>query len=145
MVTTENLCAGTLDYHHAFNAAIILELARLLARNTISAYQNRVQVQFTANTLQSAAQRGLAFTQDCFVVITNLHKFVEELVRALSRLGQTTKVKSPDQQPLSLNVSPLRDLGEQSGLEMGFAAGDLTFENDETFSEFMTWLDDRTL
>lgn len=145
VVATENLCAGTLDYHHAFNAAVILELARLLDRNTISAFQNKVQVQFTANTLQSAAQRGLAFTQDCFVVLMNLHNFVEELLRALSRLGQNTSVKSPDQQRSLLGVSPLRDLGEQTGLDVGFAAGDFTFEHDEAFSEFMSWVDDRIL
>jgi hypothetical protein len=104
------------DYHYGFNAAIILELCRLLTfhsdinNNVINSYnkdapfQKTLQIRFIRDMLQSAGhyngRTGTGndeFTQDCFMVLEDFHQLCEKLGGAISRttLTRTTPTITP--------------------------------------------------
>ncbi|KAJ5469356.1 hypothetical protein N7539_008974 [Penicillium diatomitis] len=143
--TADAMCASTIDYHHAFNAALILDLARLLNPNGMTALQSKVQVQFTITMLEKASQRGSAYTEDCSSVLTNLHRFIEELLRVLSRLGDLKRVKVTERQLLAFDAMNSDDLEDQVDVQVTSITGALPMAQSDIFGEFMGWLDEAIL
>lgn len=99
-----NLTFGMYDIHYGFNAAIILELRRLLTfcsdnnhrdnknYNKDAPFQTTLQIRFIRDMLRSAGQYNGQIgkgndelSRDCFMVLEDFHQLCEKLGGAISR------------------------------------------------------------
>lgn len=99
-LSPRNLTFAMYDIHYGFNAAIILELRRLLtfcsdnnnrdnkSYNKDAPFQTTLQIRFIRDMLRSAGQYGKGndeFSRDCFMVLEDFHQLCEKLGGAISR------------------------------------------------------------
>lgn len=75
---------GMIDYHNAFNAAIILELGCLCRHSGTSTYASP-KIGHIFDVLQHASFSGNDFARDCSTVLKDFRQLCERLTQAMSR------------------------------------------------------------
>lgn len=88
---------GMIDYHHAFNAAIILELA-CLRQHIDPSVNERPQIGRVMDALHRGGQNGNEFARDCSTVLADFRQLSERLMQEMSRrVPSTTTFPLPTQ------------------------------------------------
>lgn len=130
-----------IDYHHAFNAAIIRELSRLTDQRDLLS-KNTTHVEFVNFTLQNAGQQGNEFARDCSTVLADFCQLVDRLKLEISdrnlgprRLGSYQALGQP-----SAHADVLGH-GGNPGMATALVDSSLPTGYEGMFDEFMTWLD----
>lgn len=146
IVTSTSSRLGMIDYHNAFNAGIILELARLQRRDNFSV-NDTLQFNFVLNTLQSAGQRGDEFAQDCSIVLADFRQLAQKLIQAISNSNQAASPVGQTHDSETLENALIAYHEQGSSTTMYSTPGELSFpmQFEGIFDEFMTWLDDGIL
>lgn len=134
-----------IDYHTAFNAAIILELGVLSQDSSGSTY-DRPQIGHVLDVLQHAGFNGNEFARDCSTVLSDFRHLCERLMQEMSR-----------RIPANISFAPLASSAQTSGNlppgAFGIAASSVMgFALDECLSpgldlarvleEFNSWLEE---
>lgn len=134
---------GMIDYHNAFNAAIILELGCLCRQNG-STLCDRPQIGHTLDALQHAGQNGNEFARDCSTVLADFRRLSEKLIQEMSRRSQNIVFSPPTQNvpvPQAL-ASGMLDVPASSAMSVPLVEGlspGLDFE--KVCEEFTNWLE----
>lgn len=133
---------GIIDYHNAFNAAIILELDDL-HRPAISPYGNTEQLSRILNILQGAGQNGNEFARDCSVVLADLHQLGGKLTLEMSRQNQATTLQMKSQTvQRSVNLSPgIFDVPDAPPMSPTPIDSHSEFNLESLLEEFTNWLE----
>lgn len=93
---------GMIDYHHAFNAAIILELACLCQHND-SSVNERPQIGRVLDALQRGGQNGNESARDCSTVLADFRQLSERLMQEMSRRGPAIATLPPPAQSIPVS------------------------------------------
>lgn len=141
IVSTGNSTFGMLDYHNAFNAAIIIELGRLYGQDDSSS-NFTPQLGHVLNALQSAGQSGNEFARDCSIVLADFRQLGVKLMQEMSRQTQTnTPLKGQSVQlPNNLPASAF-DVPGTSAMDPTLADPSAGLELESILEEFTAWLE----
>lgn len=94
VVSSGSSAFGIIDYHNAFNAAIILELGCLYRHNDAS-FHDRPQMGHVLDALQRAGLNGNEFARDCSTVLADFRQLREKLMQAMSRRAPPSNLPPP--------------------------------------------------
>lgn len=142
IVNTGDSAFGMIDYHNAFNAAIILELSRLY-KHTDSTFNNTPKFKCVLDALQSAGQSGNEFARDCSIVLADFRQLVEKLMQEMSRRTQTTTFTPQTQSAQIPGNLPFDVFGVPDASAIGPILADPSsgLELESVLEEFTTWLE----
>lgn len=135
---------GMIDYHNAFNAAVILELGCLYRHNDASS-PDRPQMGHVLDALQRGGLNGNEFARDCSTVLADFRQLREKLMQAMSRRaapgnpppsGPSAQVTG-DLSPGGFDMPPTSDIS--FALDECLSPGS---EFDRVLEEFTNWLED---
>ena len=136
---------GMIDYHNAFNAAIILELGCLCRPSSTSTYASP-QIGHVLDALQHAAFNGNDFARDCSTVLVDFRQLCERLMQEMSRrISENTNFLPPAP---SADVScdiPTGSLEMPTSPVMGYALNECLspgLDFDRVLEEFNNWLEE---
>lgn len=145
IVNTGDSAFGMIDYHNAFNAAIILELGRLY-RHDDSPFNDTPQLGHVLDALQRGGQSGNEFARDCFIVLADFRQLSEKLIQEMTRRTkpctlplQSQSVQVPGNVPVDIfdNVPDASAIG----LALEGPSPGLELELEKVLEEFTTWLE----
>lgn len=148
IVTSGDSAFGMIDYHNAFNAAIILELGRLYRHNE-SPFDDTPQIGHVLDALQRAGQDGNEFARDCSIVLADFRQLSEKLAQEISRRTATTTTTTTttcppqtqsDQIPSNSPVG-LFDVPAASTMGLPLDDSTLGFSLERVMEEFTNWLE----
>ncbi|KAJ5625313.1 hypothetical protein N7510_001622 [Penicillium lagena] len=133
---------GIIDYHNAFNAAIILELDHL-RRPANSPYENTEQLGRILNILHGAGQNGNEFARDCSTVLADLRQLGGKLTQEMSRQNQTTTLPLKTQTVQgSGNLPPgIFDVPDVPPMSPAPIDSHPEFNLESVLEEFTNWLE----
>ncbi|OGE46911.1 hypothetical protein PENARI_c090G01433, partial [Penicillium arizonense] len=144
-VSSGSSAFGMIDYHTAFNAAIILELG-FLCRDSSASMYDRPQIGHVLDVLQHAGFNGNEFARDCSTVLSDFRHLCERLMQEMSR-----------RIPANISFAPLASSAQTSGnlppgafeipasSVMGFALDECLspgLDLDRVLEEFSSWLEE---
>lgn len=136
---------GMIDYHNAFNAAIILELG-CLCRPSGTSMNASPQIGHVLDALQHAAFNGNDFARDCSTVLADFRQLCERLMQEMSR-RISTNTNLPPLAP-SAEVSCDMSTGSfeiTTSPMMGFTLDECLspgLDFDRVLEEFNHWLEE---
>lgn len=136
---------GMIDYHHAFNAAIILELACLCQHND-SSVNERPQTGRVLDALQRGGQNGNEFARDCSTVLADFRQLSEKLLQEMSRRVPPPTTFPPPTQSVQVSgdlPSGIFDVPPTSAVDLPVdehPSPGLEFER--VLEEFTNWLEE---
>jgi hypothetical protein len=144
IVAVENAGFGMIDYHHAFNAAIIMELAALYKANdpTAKPTDGTDHFQFVTDTLSSAGRLQNEFARDCSVVLSDFRQLIRKLMLEMDRTPAPPPTSVPEPYAQTVPVSQMPVLSpyvQLSPVDPAFVAN-FPFTNEAMVDEFMGWL-----
>ena len=148
IVTSGDSAFGMIDYHNAFNAAIILELGRLYRHNE-SPFDDTPQIGHVLDALQRAGQDGNEFARDCSIVLADFRQLSEKLAQEISRRTATTTTTTTttcppqtqsDQIPSNSPVG-LFDVPAASTMGLPLDDPNSGFSLERVMEEFTNWLE----
>lgn len=144
IVSSGSSVFGMIDYHTAFNAAIILELGCLCRQGEILTGEGP-QIGHVLDVLQRAGLHGNEFARDCSTVLADFRQLRERLMQEmLRRIPANISLPLPSSSQISGTLPP--DASEIPGpMVMGFALEDCLspgLEFDRVLEEFNNWLEE---
>lgn len=141
VIAGRNSAFGMIDYHHAFNAAIIRELSRLTDQRDLLS-KDTTHIEFVRCTLQNAGQQGNEFARDCSTVLADFCQLVDRLKLEISDRNSGTQTLG-NYQALGQSTAHADALGDggDPGMAAALTHSDLPTGYEGMFDEFMTWLD----
>ena len=144
IVSSGSSVFGMIDYHTAFNAAIILELGCLCRPGGILLDEGP-QIGHVLDVLQHAGLHENEFARDCSTVLADFRQLRERLMQEmLRRIPENISLPLPFSSKSSGNLSP--DASEiPAPTVVGFALDDCLspgLEFDRVLEEFNTWLEE---
>jgi len=144
IVSSGSSVFGMIDYHTAFNAAIILELGCLCRQGGILTGEGP-QIGHVLDVLQRAGLHGNEFARDCSTVLADFRQLRERLMQEmLRRIPANINLPLPSSSQISGTLPP--DASEIPGpMVMGFALEDCLspgLEFDRVLEEFNNWLEE---
>lgn len=142
IVTSGDSAFGMIDYHNAFNAAIILELGRLYRHNE-SPFDDTPQIGHVLNALQRAGQDGNEFARDCSIVLADFRQLSEKLAQEISRRIATTAFPPQTRSDRITTNSPAGLFDVPAASTMGLPLDDSIsgFSLERVMEEFTNWLE----
>lgn len=145
VVSSGSSAFGMIDYHNAFNAAIILELGCLCRHNDAPCHDDGPQIGHVLDALQRAGLNGNEFARDCSTVLADFRQLREKLMQAMSRRVPPSELppSTPSAQ-VPGNLPPGGfDIPASSAMSFGLdeclSPGS---EFDRVLEEFTNWLEE---
>lgn len=144
VVSSGSSAFGMIDYHNAFNAAIILELGCLYRQDDAS-FHHGPQMGHVLDALQRAGLNGNDFARDCSTVLADFRQLREKLMQAMSRRVPSNNLPPPTPSAqVPGNLSPGEfDIPNTSA--MSFTLDECLSpgsEFDRVLEEFTNWLEE---
>jgi hypothetical protein len=137
IVTSGDSVFGMIDYHNAFNAGVILELARLYRPD------DTPQIGHVLDALQRAGQDGNEFARDCSIVLADFRQLSEKLAQAISRriAAPTFPPQTHSDQIPSNSPAGLFDVPPASTMGLPLDDPTLGVSLERVMEEFTNWLE----